>query len=202
MQVGFLGYDRTQTCLIDFLESEGCEIRHTTEPVTREWAERELIISFGYRHILRPEFLRLCHRPPINLHISFLPYNRGAHPVFWAFHDKTKIGVTVHEIDEGLDTGPILFRKEVLYLSPRMTFAFVHNCLLREVERLFMGGWIDLKTGNELRHFPQNPGSIHRSRDLPEWSGGWDARIGDALQQIGPCVADHIVEQDEHRPDT
>lgn len=51
--------------------------------------------------------------PVLNLHISYLPWNRGANPNFWSFVENTKKGVTIHEIDEKLDKGKILLRKEL-----------------------------------------------------------------------------------------
>ena len=46
--------------------------------------------------------------------MSFLPYNRGSHPNFWSFIDDTPKGITIHEIDEGADTGNIVFQKKIL----------------------------------------------------------------------------------------
>ena len=40
----------------------------------------ELLVSHGYRHILPPQLLRALEAPAVNLHISLLPWNRGAHP--------------------------------------------------------------------------------------------------------------------------
>ena len=49
----------------------------------------------------------------INLHISYLPYNKGAHPNFWSFADNTPSGVTIHEVNENLDSGNIIFQKKI-----------------------------------------------------------------------------------------
>lgn len=47
----------------------------------------------------------------INFHASYLPNYRGGSPINWAIINNEKIhGVTVHEIDRGIDTGPILWR--------------------------------------------------------------------------------------------
>ena len=74
--------------------------------------DNDLIVSFGYRHILRSDFINKCGCPIANLHISYLPFNRGAHPNFWSFYDDTPSGVSIYLIDEGIDTGPILFQKK------------------------------------------------------------------------------------------
>lgn len=44
----------------------------------------------------------------MNLHISYLPWNKGADPNFWSCIDGTPAGVTLHHIDAGVDTGDII----------------------------------------------------------------------------------------------
>ena len=47
--------------------------------------------------------------------MSYLPYNRGAHPNFWSFVNNTVKGVTIHEIDQGIDTGKIILQKSIKF---------------------------------------------------------------------------------------
>jgi len=68
----------------------------------------DFIVSFGYRHILKEPILRSVARPIINIHISYLPWNRGADANFWSWFKHTPKGVSIHEIDAGIDTGPVL----------------------------------------------------------------------------------------------
>lgn len=55
--------------------------------------------------------------PPLgclNVHPSLLPVNRGPDPLFWTFHDgHHETGVTIHRMDEGLDTGPIVVQQKI-----------------------------------------------------------------------------------------
>ena len=79
--------------------------------------------------------------PIINLHISFLPYNRGANPNFWSFIDQTKKGVTIHEINSKIDAGNIIFQKEIKFnikKNKNLTFRDTHNTLILEIEKLFI----------------------------------------------------------------
>ncbi len=58
---------------------------------------------------LSSALLRLPRLGCLNAHPSLLPANRGPDPLFWVFHSgASEIGVTVHLMDEGLDTGPII----------------------------------------------------------------------------------------------
>lgn len=50
----------------------------------------------------------------LNVHPSLLPANRGPDPLFWTFHDgHHETGVTIHRMNEGLDTGPIISQEKI-----------------------------------------------------------------------------------------
>lgn len=49
----------------------------------------------------------------LNVHPSLLPAYRGPVPLFWALRDAAPVGVTLHWLDEGLDTGPIALQRPV-----------------------------------------------------------------------------------------
>jgi methionyl-tRNA formyltransferase len=66
-------------------------------------------VVVAYGHILKPELLSLPPRGMVNVHPSLLPGLRGAAPVEWAIirgHEST--GVTIMQLDAGMDSGPIL----------------------------------------------------------------------------------------------
>lgn len=76
---------------------------------------RELAPDVGvvvaYGHILRPALLAVPRRGMINVHPSLLPALRGAAPVEWAIlNGLAQTGVTIMQMDEGLDAGPILLQ--------------------------------------------------------------------------------------------
>ena len=72
-------------------------------------------VLLGY--ILRRELLDCFPSGCINLHTSFLPWNRGAHPNVWSIVDRTPAGATLHFIDDGIDTGEIIAQSEVPVLA-------------------------------------------------------------------------------------
>src|SRR5881394_1971620 len=66
-------------------------------------------VVVAYGHILKPELLEIPRRGMVNVHPSLLPGLRGAAPVEWAIirgHETT--GVTIMQLDAGMDSGPIL----------------------------------------------------------------------------------------------
>lgn len=75
--------------------------------------ELDLVILAWWGKIVKDELLRAPKYGFINLHTSFLPYGKGKHPHYWSLVEEKPYGVTIMKIDEGLDTGPILFQKEI-----------------------------------------------------------------------------------------
>jgi len=66
-------------------------------------------VVVAYGHILKPELLAIPRRGMINVHPSLLPELRGAAPIEWAIiNGLEKTGVTIMQMDAGMDTGPIL----------------------------------------------------------------------------------------------
>lgn len=66
-------------------------------------------VVVAYGHILKPELLAIPRRGVVNVHPSLLPEWRGAAPVEWAIlSGDATTGVTIMQLDEGMDSGPIL----------------------------------------------------------------------------------------------
>jgi phosphoribosylglycinamide formyltransferase-1 len=100
--------------------------REERDLVMATWLEErgvELVVLAGYMHLLTKPFLDRFPERIVNVHPSLLPAFPGAHAiddVLAAGVDTT--GVTVHVVDEGLDTGPVLAQREVP-VEPRDTLA-------------------------------------------------------------------------------
>jgi len=81
------------------------------------WSERlrelgadvAVVVAFG--QILPRAVLDAAKRGSINVHASLLPRYRGAAPIAWAImRGETETGITTIQMDEGMDTGPMLLR--------------------------------------------------------------------------------------------
>ena len=78
----------------------------------------EAVILSGYMRILSPLFVRAWKGRLLNIHRSLLPKYPGAHAHRDALADGAKVtGCTVHLVDEGVDSGPILAQRELEILS-------------------------------------------------------------------------------------
>jgi phosphoribosylglycinamide formyltransferase-1 len=74
----------------------------------------ELVVLAGYLQIVTPEFLRAFPQAVINVHPALLPAFPGLDVVQAALDYGAKVfGVTVHFVDEGVDSGPIIFQRSV-----------------------------------------------------------------------------------------
>jgi len=141
MKCLFLGYNRSETKLVSFLKKKGYSVKQTKKNISQEASNYDLIISFGYRKVIKKNVLNSLKRPIINLHMSYLPYNRGSHPNFWSFYKNTPKGVSIHEINELLDGGPIIFKKKInfkIVKNKRFTFKQAYKKSFIELEKLFI----------------------------------------------------------------
>jgi phosphoribosylglycinamide formyltransferase-1 len=80
-----------------------------------EWLRErgvELVVLAGFMQILSPEFIRPFHGRIINVHPSLLPAFPGLRPIEEALDYGVRVtGVTVHFVDEGVDSGPIVLQE-------------------------------------------------------------------------------------------
>lgn len=75
----------------------------------------DLIILAGYMKIIGPTLLNVYKKRIINLHPSLLPKFPGNKSIKEAYEsDDLETGVTIHLVDEGVDTGPIIYQESLL----------------------------------------------------------------------------------------
>ncbi|MEH6632287.1 MAG: formyltransferase family protein [Halopseudomonas aestusnigri] len=182
IKVCFLGYNRDETCLIQAIEAHGFDVTEISGKMD-DFSKFDVVVSFGYRHILNDRQLRTLVRPAINLHIAYLPYNRGSHPNFWSWIDGTPAGVTIHEIDSGIDTGSICYQKLMTQNSTMDSFSKTYRLLIEEAECLFIDNVESLLNKTYIPKPQIGDGSYHNVCDLPTWMTSWDMRINDAIRR-------------------
>lgn len=178
-----LGYDQRHCSIIRALKDSHCYVGHTAKPIIGE-PIFDFVVSFGYRHILSKRTIANLACPIFNLHISYLPFNRGAHPNFWSFFDKTPSGVTIHLVDEGIDTGPIVFQKRVVFDRHELTFSKTHARLIEEIQALFIDNLPALLDGKWTAHKQAGKGSCHSAKDLPTSLTDWDVDIESTMLSL------------------
>lgn len=74
----------------------------------------DLILINSYSMIIRDDILSASRLGALNIHHALLPRNRGCNPTQWAIiNQEYETGVTLHEVDSGLDTGPIIDQRRI-----------------------------------------------------------------------------------------
>ena len=110
------------------------------------------------------------------MHISYLPWNRGADPNLWSFIDDTPKGVTIHKIDDGIDTGDIILQKEVIFNEDE-TLETSYTKLQIEIINLFKNNWHRIKKKECAVTKQVKGGTFHKSSESDELikslSQGW-----------------------------
>ena len=165
------------------------KVENKLTPEMVEQLAPSFIVSFNYRHLIPEEVLRLMPGRIINLHTSFLPFNRGSAPNFFSFWDNTPKGVTIHLMDKGLDTGDILCQREIVFDEEQETFASSYDKLLEAIQELFQINWEQIKTGKIVPRSQTGEGTFHRKRELEEIRKEhpftWEDRIADFKRTLG-----------------
>ncbi|MCH2108501.1 MAG: hypothetical protein MK135_04180 [Polyangiaceae bacterium] len=174
MSLLFLG--PAESNLLPFLREQKEAVIQVSDPISADLLEKhpiEFIVSYGFRHIIREPFLSEFAGRIINLHISLLPWNRGADPNFWSFVNQTPHGVSIHQVDQGVDTGPILLQEEVK-LDEDGTLRPTYRTLQERSESLFQKNYKGLRE-QSIEPRPQvGLGSEHRAAEKLPYIDGFE----------------------------
>lgn len=163
--------------IISFLLKMG-KVDWTKEKLSSDITSNyDWIISYGYRHIISQQIIDASKNPIINLHISYLPFNRGAHPNYWSFKENTPKGVSIHFIDKGIDTGPVLIQKTCTF-SETDTLTTSYLKLKSEIENLFYATFEQIITYKIIASPQISQGTFHKKSDLPDGID-WNTNIND-----------------------
>jgi phosphoribosylglycinamide formyltransferase 1 len=132
--------------------------RSARDAALGDWIEEQaadLIVLAGYMQLLSPEFVSRFRNRVINVHPALLPAFPGIDAVQQAIDHGSKItGVTVHFVDEGVDSGPIILQRPVPIAPSRdwaETERVIHateHALLPETIRLIAAGRVRIDEEN------------------------------------------------------
>ena len=135
------------------------EDRRARDVAIADWlAERgvELVVLAGYMQLLSPEFLARFPEAVINVHPSLLPAFPGIGAIAQAVDYGVRVfGVTVHFVDEGVDTGAVILQAAI-ELPDATDPEAVHEAL-RPLEHRLLPEAVRLFARGALRRDPANP---------------------------------------------
>lgn len=146
-------------------------------------ADVMVVIAFG--QILPKEILDMTPYGCINVHASLLPKYRGAAPIQWAVINGEDVsGVTTMQMDEGLDTGDILLKKEIM-LDEKETGGSLHDKIAEEGAALCVQTLEALEQGKVLPEKQgESPTAYARMLDKSLGDINWEASAGEIERLI------------------
>jgi phosphoribosylglycinamide formyltransferase 1 len=145
--------------------------REARDDALARWLEArevELVVLAGFMEVLSPSFCRRFQQRIINVHPALLPAFRGLRAIERALEHGVKVtGVTVHFVDEGVDSGPIILQRPIELEYPAAIEAVERQ--MHEVEHQLLPEAIRLIARGALRIDPSSPRRvlIEETTDVP-----------------------------------
>lgn len=146
--------------------------KEAVETLRSYGADVFVVAAFG--QILSEEILTMPKYGCINIHASLLPKYRGAGPIQWAIiNGEEKTGVTIMQMDKGIDTGDMLMKTEVM-IDPKENGDSLHDKLADAGARLIVEALPKIERG-ELVPVKQNEEEtcyakmLHKSMGRIDW---------------------------------
>lgn len=150
----------------------------------------DLFLINSYSMILSSRLLSIPRYGAINVHGALLPEYRGANPVEWALiNGAREAGVTIHVVDEGIDTGPIVAQRKIP-IAFEDTWLDVRRGVNAATDRLLAETIPPILRGG-LAARAQGPGRSWRRRTPEDGRFDWNASIIAIYNLIRALVAPH-----------
>lgn len=168
--LGFVEYLQPSRILANTLN-----VRNIPAP---RYVDEDKTIELIYKHDITtvvlawwPYIVKKLHKLPgvrvINTHPSYLPFNRGKYPFYWAIREGTPFGATIHNVNDGVDTGDILWRKEIV-VRPEDTGESLWLRSREATLQLLNEHILDIINNNFPQALPQDneKATTHHSKDF------------------------------------
>lgn len=109
-----------------------CRDQNSPRAITqlKQWAPDVAVFTGG--NILRHELLQVPRLGVLNAHLALLPEIRGMSSPEWSLLCGVPLGITIHFIDSGIDTGPILLRREFSAVDQCASLTDLRNRMIAE----------------------------------------------------------------------
>ena len=150
------------------------KIREPEAVETLRGYQADIFVVAAFGQILTEEILEMPQYGSVNIHASLLPKYRGAGPIQWAIINGEKItGVTIMQMDKGIDTGDMLLKTEVP-IAPDETADTLHDKLAAAGARLIVEALAKIEAG-DVTPVKQNDADscyakmLHKSMGKIDW---------------------------------
>ncbi len=157
----------------------------------------DLAISYTYPYIIGDEVIEQLNGQIINLHNSYLPFDKGTSPNIWNIIEESPRGVTIHYINSGLDTGDVIAQK-LVKIDNNFTLRTSYIQLDIAVKELFKTTFVNYKFWDSMRKRCVGVGTYHKKSDLDaviDCFDNWSYEIN--VEDFRQCVKSKLFCQDE-----
>jgi methionyl-tRNA formyltransferase len=144
---------------------DGSALRSGGMPEALRELGADIGVSALFDYLLTAEVIGALPAGCVNLHPSYLPYNRGQYPNVWSIVERTPAGASLHYLDEGVDTGDLIARRRV-EVEPVDTGETLYRKLEVTCLELFREYWPRIRGGRAPRSPQESGGSYHRTWDV------------------------------------
>lgn len=187
---------------IDFIPIENVNHQKSIDKLISY--EADIFVSMSFNQILKKDILKAPPKGFINCHAGALPFYRGRNILNWVLiNDEREFGITVHYIDEGIDTGDII-RQKMLPITDQDDYSTLLSTAIDACAQLLYRSLVDIER-NSVKRIKQ--ASIHpvgtyfgRRREGDEWiDWNWTSRqifnFVRAISLPGPYAQTMLGEQ-------
>ena len=145
----------------------------------------DLIWVNSYSMIVRDDILGIARLGGINIHGAMLPRNRGCNPIQWAIiNGDLQTGVTLHEMTNGIDAGPIIAQRKVplhfedTWINVRDRLSAATNDLIAEnLDSVLAGKWLSVPQADQ-------DATVGKRRTPADGAFDWSEPVVDIYNKI------------------
>ena len=165
----------------------------------------DLFVSMSFNQIFKTKTINLAKYKAINCHAGKLPFYRGRNVLNWVLiNDEKEFGITVHYIDDGIDTGDIILQKTYRITDKDSYKTLLERAyegcanILYEAILMFLNGPVNAKKQTEIHPI----GFYCSKRDKGDEILNWNQTSRDvfnfvrAISSPGPCARAFIEEKE------
>lgn len=181
--------------LFQWIEAQGNEIVLKTERLDVLWCTEnkfDFAVSYTYPFMVQSDVIEALKGNIINLHNSYLPFDRGTSPNLWNLLEGTPRGVSIHYMDKGLDTGDVI-AQQIIELEGSATLRTSYEQLDQAVKELFKKVYPQYRYWNSMRKKCTGQGTYHKESDFDiilqsfeKWS--WDLSVEEYVQKAREVI--------------
>ena len=144
-------------------------------PIAKDWNDEsikklkalmpDIVLVVFWKYILPEKVFKIPPLGCINFHMGYLPYNRGKKPNVWPIIDSSPCGISMHYIDEGIDSGEIISQKKV-EVDLIDTGQTIYEKMIDAFPPLFEKTWKKLKDKKIETIKTQEEGTFHLDKEF------------------------------------